>query len=75
MTGIKAVYAAIWHSAYLARCRGFAGGLRMSVIKRDRGIKVFGGMMVRVDSLCFAAPVFFYVVRYFYTCPTGKDLP
>lgn len=53
---------------------GFAGGLCMSAIKRDRGIKDFGamieghgGMMDRIDSLCFAAPVFFHVVRYFYT--------
>lgn len=53
---------------------GFAGGLCMSAIKRDRGVKDFGamleghgGMMDRIDSLCFAAPVFFHVVRYFYT--------
>ena len=52
---------------------GFAGGLVMSAIKRDRGIKDFGtlieghgGVMDRIDSLCFAAPVFFHVVRYFY---------
>ncbi|MCW2486893.1 phosphatidate cytidylyltransferase [Candidatus Symbiopectobacterium sp. NZEC127] len=53
---------------------GFAGGLCMSAIKRDRGVKDFGamleghgGMMDRIDSLCFAAPVFFHVVRYFYS--------
>jgi len=53
---------------------GFGGGLVMSAIKRDRGIKDFGtlieghgGVMDRIDSLCFAAPVFFHVVRYFYT--------
>ena len=53
---------------------GFLGGLCMSGIKRDRGVKDFGtmleghgGMMDRIDSLCFAAPVFFHVVRYFYT--------
>jgi phosphatidate cytidylyltransferase len=47
--------------------------LVMSGIKRDRGIKDFGtliegygGLMDRIDSLCFA-PVFFHVVRYFYT--------
>lgn len=39
----------------------------MSAIKRDRGVKDFGGMMDRIDSLCFAAPVFFHVVRYFYS--------
>lgn len=53
---------------------GFAGGLVMSAIKRDRGVKDFGciipghgGMMDRIDSLCFAAPVFFHIVRYYYT--------
>jgi phosphatidate cytidylyltransferase len=52
---------------------GFAGGLVMSAIKRDRGVKDFGtlieghgGVLDRVDSLCFAAPLFFHVVRYFY---------
>jgi phosphatidate cytidylyltransferase len=52
---------------------GFGGGLVMSAIKRDRGIKDFGtmieghgGVLDRIDSLCFAAPVFFHVVRYFY---------
>jgi phosphatidate cytidylyltransferase len=50
---------------------GFAGGLVMSAIKRDRGVKDWGtaigghgGVMDRMDSLCFAAPVFFHVVRY-----------
>lgn len=53
---------------------GFAGGVVMSAIKRDRGIKDFGniiqghgGIMDRIDSLCFAAPVFFHIVRYYYT--------
>jgi len=49
---------------------GFAGGLTMSAIKRRRGIKDFGtlvkghgGMMDRMDSLCFSAPVFYLAVR------------
>ena len=52
---------------------GFAGGLIMSAIKRDRGVKDYGsmieghgGILDRVDSLCFAAPVFFHLTRYFY---------
>jgi len=53
---------------------GFGGGLVMSAIKRDRGVKDYGhlieghgGMMDRIDSLCFAAPVFFHLTRYFFT--------
>lgn len=53
---------------------GFAGGLVMSAIKRDRGVKDWGslieghgGMMDRIDSLCFAAPVFFHLTRYYFT--------
>ena len=49
---------------------GFAGGLVMSAIKRDSGVKDYGalieghgGVMDRLDSLCFAAPVFFHIVR------------
>jgi len=53
---------------------GFFGGLVMSAVKRDRGIKDYGsiikghgGMMDRIDSLCFAAPIFFHYVRYYFT--------
>ncbi|MGH8667805.1 MAG: phosphatidate cytidylyltransferase [Burkholderiales bacterium] len=50
---------------------GFLGGLVMSAIKRDRGVKDWGamieghgGMLDRLDSVCFSAPIFFHVVRY-----------
>jgi len=50
----------------VASLMGFAGGLTMSAIKRDRGVKDYGtlveghgGVLDRIDSLCFAAPVFF----------------
>jgi phosphatidate cytidylyltransferase len=53
---------------------GFSGGLCMSAIKRDRGIKDFGtmieghgGIMDRIDSISFAAPVFFHLTRYYFT--------
>jgi len=52
---------------------GFAGGVVVSAIKRDIGIKDFGilierrgGILDRIDSLCFAAPIFFHLVRYFF---------
>jgi phosphatidate cytidylyltransferase len=51
---------------------GFAGGIAMSAIKRDRGVKDYGtlveghgGVLDRIDSLCFAAPVFFHCTRWF----------
>lgn len=53
---------------------GFFGGAVMSAVKRDFGVKDFGalipghgGMLDRVDSLCYAAPVFFHFVRYFHS--------
>jgi phosphatidate cytidylyltransferase len=52
---------------------GFNGSLVMSAIKRDIGIKDFGvvvegrgGILDRIDSLCFAAPIFFHLVRYLF---------
>ncbi|WP_394893632.1 phosphatidate cytidylyltransferase [Mesorhizobium sp. AaZ16] len=60
--------------AFLACLMGFLGGLVASAIKRDQGVKDWGhlieghgGMMDRADSLVFAAPVFFHIVRYFWT--------
>ena len=53
---------------------GFLGGLVMSAIKRSMGakdwgtmIKGHGGMLDRLDSICFAAPIFFHLTRYFFT--------
>jgi phosphatidate cytidylyltransferase len=65
-----------WQAALMAliiSLAGFGGGIVMSAIKRDRGVKDYsslipghGGMMDRIDSLCFAAPVFFHLTRYFF---------
>lgn len=60
--------------AALSCLMGFFGGLVASAIKRDRGVKDWGnmieghgGMLDRADSLVFAAPVFFHLVRYLWT--------
>lgn len=63
-----------WMSAVLSAVislMGFAGSITMSAIKRDRGVKDYGtlveghgGVLDRVDSLCFAAPVFFHLTRW-----------
>jgi phosphatidate cytidylyltransferase len=59
--------------ALAAAVAGFGGGLVMSATKRDCGVKDFGsaiaghgGILDRVDSLCFAGPVFFHITRYFF---------
>jgi len=67
---------AFWQAALFALLvclLGFAGGLVMSAIKRDRGVKDWGhmieghgGMLDRLDSVYFAAPVFFHMVRYWW---------
>ena len=66
-----------WQAAIIAvviSLTGFAGGLTMSAIKRDRGVKDFGtllqghaGILDRIDSLCFAAPVFYLLTEFFFT--------
>ncbi len=65
-----------WQAALIAFTicvMGFFGGLVMSAIKRDRGVKDWGtmieghgGMLDRLDSVIFAAPVFFHVTRYWW---------
>ena len=57
--------------AVVVNLMGFCGGLVMSAIKRDRGVKDWGtlieghgGMLDRLDSIVFAAPVYFHIIRY-----------
>ena len=68
-----------WEAACIAGVVAFMGSLgslTMSAIKRDRGVKDYGtlvsghaGVLDRIDSLCFAAPVFFHITRYFFSGP------
>ncbi len=67
----------VWQAAgmaFLIAMLGFFGGATMSAIKRDRGVKDYGnlieghgGMLDRIDSLCFAAPVYFHLIRFYST--------
>lgn len=68
---------AAWQAALMALAitvAGFLGGLVMSQIKRDCGVKDWGdlieghgGMLDRLDSVVFAAPAFFYLTRFGWT--------
>jgi len=65
-----------WQAAVigaLLATAGFFGDIVMSALKRDLGIKDtgtmlpgHGGILDRIDSLVFTAPIFFHAVRYFY---------
>ena len=51
---------------------GFAGSITLSAIKRERDVPGYGhlveghnGILDRIDSLCFAAPVYFHLVWIF----------
>jgi phosphatidate cytidylyltransferase len=68
-----------WEAACMAvatAVMGFAGSMTLSAIKRDRGVQDTGtlvqghaGLLDRVDSICFAAPVFFHLTRFFFSNP------
>ena len=51
-----------------------AGTMTMSAIKRDRGVTDTGtlvqghaGVLDQIDNICFAAPVFYHLTRFFWT--------
>ncbi len=62
--------------AGIACMSGSLGHLVMKALKRDRGVTHWGsqgksvtgasGLLDRVDALCFAAPVFFHSVRWYF---------
>jgi phosphatidate cytidylyltransferase len=63
----------LWQAAFMAMVvaiMGFAGAMTMSAIKRDRGVRDYGtlveghgGVLDRIDAICFAAPVFYHITR------------
>ena len=60
--------------ALIISLMGLAGFLVMSAIKRDKGVKDWGhyiqghgGLIDRLDSVVFAAPVFFHLTRFFWS--------
>ena len=69
--------ALLWLGMALLACvAGSLGHLVMKALKRDRGITSWGmqgmsvtgagGLLDRVDALCFAAPVFFHSARWYF---------
>ncbi len=64
-------YTQVWHTALvclLVAVMVFAGAMTMSAIKRDRGVRDYGtlveghgGVLDRIDGICFAAPIFYHV--------------
>jgi len=69
-TPLEPMHAAIM--GLLVPMSGFFGDITMSAVKRDIGVKDtshlipgHGGVLDRLDSLTFAAPVYFHLLAYF----------
>lgn len=73
-----------WYSAgmmaLLISVMASSGSMTMSAVKRDRGVKDYGtlvqghaGVLDRIDSVCFAAPIFFHVTRFFLQKPENIE--
>jgi phosphatidate cytidylyltransferase len=62
--------------AFIACFAGTLGHLVMKALKRDRGVTAWGltganGLLDRVDALCFAAPIFFHSMRWYFGTQPG----
>ena len=65
----------------LACFAGIRGHLVLKPFKRDRGVTSWGmqgmsvtgagGLLDRVDALCFAAPIFFHSIRWYFSIEAG----
>ncbi|MGF1605529.1 MAG: phosphatidate cytidylyltransferase [Rhodothalassiaceae bacterium] len=66
----------LWRAGLIAltlTLAGFLGGLVMSAIKRDRGLKDWGrslpghgGLLDRLDSLLFSAPLLYHITNFWW---------
>jgi len=63
-----------WTVGAVVTVMACCGAMTMSAIKRDRGVTDTGtlvqghaGLLDQIDSICFAAPVFYHLTRFFWS--------